>query len=96
MRWSENSIPNNQPHTQPGRAPKHHLRRTLALVCALEFFVSLADILGRGGCISDKLRDEFFLSRQVRDEGLLEGGDFEEGFFCVPMQLINIYMYVCI
>lgn len=80
----ENCIPHHQPRTQPHCPPKHQLRRAPPLRRPLQLPVAPGDVLRGGRRVGDQLADVLLLCGQVADEGLLEGGDFEEGFFGVP------------
>lgn len=73
----KNQIPKDKPCTQPNRPPKHRLRRTPPLRRTLELCIPTTNIRLRGIHVADELGDVFFLCGKVRDEGLLEGRDFQ-------------------
>ena len=89
---SKHQIPNNQPRTQPHRPPEHRLCDTALLRRALQLLVALPDVRLRGGHVCGELADEVFLGGEVRDEGLLEGGDLEEGFFGISIVICTLVL----
>lgn len=80
---SKHQIPHHKPRTQSNGPPKHRLRRTPALRRALELLISPIHVALRGIHVADQLRDVLFLRGQMRDEGFLERGYFQERFFGV-------------
>jgi hypothetical protein len=75
----KDSIPDDQPGADPHGTPENHLRGAPPFRGALQLLVAMADVLMSCRGIHDQLFDVFPLRRQMGDEGLLQGGDLEEG-----------------
>lgn len=90
----ENKIPDNEPGTQAHGSPEDCLRGAPPLRGALEFLVAPTDVCLRRCRVGDELADVFFLRGQVGDEGLLQGGDLEEGFFGVSCGDVRFFFFL--
>lgn len=81
---SKHQVPYHKPRTQTHRPPKHRLRGTPSFRRTLKLLVTTTHIALCRIHVADQLRNILLLRGEMRDEGFLEGGYFQERFFGVP------------